>query len=73
MFRKYTVGIATPSLSGNVGGMVYDGNAASGGLVGWIYTSRIMGKFGRIGLKREPDTKLVLLVLIMLDLLLRLM
>ena len=58
--RKYTVGIATPSLSGNVGDVVYDGNAASGGLVGWIYTSQNRWeKFGRIGLNNaEPDTKL---------------
>jgi hypothetical protein len=58
--RKYTVGISTPSLSGNVGDIVYDGNAASGGLVGWIYTSQNRWeKFGRIGLNNaEPDTKL---------------
>ena len=49
--RKYTVGISTPSLSGNVGDIVYDGNAASGGLVGWIYTSaNKWERFGRIGL-----------------------
>ena len=40
MFLESIVGIATPSLSGNVGDVVYDGNAASGGLVGWIYTSQ---------------------------------
>jgi len=58
--RKYTVGIATPSLSGNVGDIVYDGNAASGGLVGWIYTSNnTWERFGRIGLdNREPDTNI---------------
>ena len=58
--RKYTVGISTPSLSGNVGDVVYDGNAASGGLVGWIYTSANQWeKFGRIGLDNaEPDTNI---------------
>ena len=58
--RKYTVGISTPSLSGNVGDVVYDGNAASGGLVGWIYTSQNRWeRFGRIGLNNaEPDTKI---------------
>jgi len=58
--RKYTVGISTPSLSGNVGDIVYDGNAASGGLVGWIYTSNnTWERFGRIGLdNREPDTNI---------------
>jgi len=58
--RKYTVGIATPALSGNVGDIVYDGNAASGGLVGWIYTSaNKWERFGRIGLDyAEPDTNI---------------
>ena len=58
--RKYTVGISTPSLSGNVGDIVYDGNAASGGLVGWIYTSaNKWERFGRIGLDNaEPDTNI---------------
>ena len=58
--RKYTVGISTPSLSGNVGDIVYDGNAASGGLVGWIYTSANQWeRFGRIGLDNaEPDTNI---------------
>jgi len=58
--RKYTVGIATPALSGNVGDIVYDGNAASGGLVGWIYTSANQWeRFGRIGLDNaEPDTNI---------------
>tara|TARA_Y100001937_G_scaffold127187_1_gene198657 strand:+ start:3 stop:5981 length:5979 start_codon:yes stop_codon:yes gene_type:complete len=58
--RKYTVGISTPSLSGNVGDVVYDGNAASGGLLGWIYTSNNRWeRFGRIGLDgEEPDTNI---------------
>jgi len=58
--RKYTVGISTPSLSGNVGDVVYDGNAASGGLLGWVYTSATKWeRFGRIGLDgEEPDTNI---------------
>ena len=58
--RKYTVGISTPSLSGNVGDIVYDGRAASGGLIGWVYTSASKWeRFGRIGLdNREPDTNI---------------
>ena len=58
--RKYTVGIATPSLSGNVGDVVYDGRAASGGLIGWVYTSaNKWERFGRIGLDgEEPGTNI---------------
>ena len=58
--RKYTVGISTPSLSGNVGDIVYDGNAASGGLLGWIYTSaNKWERFGRIGLSgAEPSVNI---------------
>jgi hypothetical protein len=36
--RKYTVGIATPSLAGNPGDIVYNANPSSGGYVGWVYT-----------------------------------
>ena len=58
--RKYTVGIATPSLSGNVGDVVYDGRAASGGLIGWVYTSANQWeRFGRIGLDgAEPSVNI---------------
>ena len=36
--RKYTVGIATPSLAGNPGDVVYNANPANGAYVGWVYT-----------------------------------
>ena len=36
--RKYTVGIATPSLAGNPGDLVYNANPSEGGYVGWIYS-----------------------------------
>jgi hypothetical protein len=36
--RKYTVGIATPSLAGNPGDLVYNANPTDGGYVGWIYS-----------------------------------
>jgi len=36
--RKYTVGIATPSIAGNPGDVVYNANPTNGGTVGWIYT-----------------------------------
>ena len=36
--RKYTVGIATPSLAGNPGDVVFKDKAADGGALGWVYT-----------------------------------
>ena len=36
--RKYTVGIATPSLAGNPGDIEYFSNPSEGGYVGWVYT-----------------------------------
>ena len=35
--RKYTVGISTPSLAGNVGDVVYNSVPSSGGYLGWVY------------------------------------
>jgi hypothetical protein len=37
--RKYTVGISTPSLSGNAGDVVYKTDPPSGSSVGWVYTA----------------------------------
>ena len=36
--RNYTVGIATPSLAGNPGDLVYNANPSEGDYVGWIYS-----------------------------------
>ena len=36
--RKYTVGISTPSLSGNPGDIVYNADPADGGYTGWVYS-----------------------------------
>jgi hypothetical protein len=36
--RKYTVGIATPTSSGNPGDIVYNANPISGGYLGHVYT-----------------------------------
>jgi hypothetical protein len=36
--RKYTVGIATPLLSGNAGDIVYKADPNGGVAVGWVYT-----------------------------------
>ena len=37
--RKYTVGIATPTLAGNPGDIVFNANPASGGFAGWEFTT----------------------------------
>jgi hypothetical protein len=47
--RNYTVGISTPSLSGNPGDVVFDANPEDGEYLGWIYTtSNHWNKFGLI-------------------------
>jgi len=49
--RKYTVGIATPALSGNPGDIVYNANPNDGGYVGWIYTvNNDWRRFGSVSL-----------------------
>ncbi len=54
--RKYTVGLGTPSLSGNPGDLVFNANPADGGNAGWIYTlSNEWRSFGTVSLAR--DTK----------------
>ena len=37
--RNYTVGIATPTTAGNPGDIVFNGNPAKAGTVGWTYTT----------------------------------
>ena len=52
-FRKYTVGIATPSLAGNPGDVVYNANPVKGGYVGWIYTTENdWFRFGSVSLSK---------------------
>ena len=54
--RKYTVGLGTPSLSGNPGDLVFNANPIDGGNAGWIYTlSNEWRSFGTVSLER--DTK----------------
>jgi hypothetical protein len=49
--RKYTIGIATPSLAGNPGDVVYNAFPNSSDYIGWVYTSNnLWEKFGKIGL-----------------------
>ena len=48
--RKYTVGIATPSLAGNPGDVVYNGTPSDDAYIGWTYTTgNEWKKFGYIG------------------------
>ena len=37
--RKYTVGIATPTIAGNPGDVVYNANPTPGGILGWTYST----------------------------------
>ena len=51
--RKYTVGIATPSLAGNPGDVVYNANPVKGGYIGWIYTTENdWYRFGNVSLEK---------------------
>jgi hypothetical protein len=52
--RKYTVGISTPIISGNIGDVVYNANPESGGTLGWTYTSdNEWKKFGLISTQTD--------------------
>ena len=54
--RKYTVGIATPTQAGNPGDVVYNANPASGGYVGWIYTTdNAWRRFGSVRINEGSD------------------
>ena len=54
--RKFTVGIATPSLAGNPGDVVYNANPTAGGYVGWIYTSdNAWRRFGSVRIAEGSD------------------
>jgi len=53
--RKYTVGIATPSLAGNSGDVVFNATPSIDGYVGWVYTNNNRWeKFGYVGTFRDP-------------------
>jgi len=52
--RKYTVGIATPSLSGNPGDVVYYERPTKGGYLGWVYTTdNDWYRFGAVSLDKN--------------------
>jgi hypothetical protein len=53
--RKFTVGIATPSVAGNPGDVVYNGRPDSGENVGWVYTRNNKWEtFGKISVNNVP-------------------
>jgi hypothetical protein len=54
--RKYTVGIAEPTLSGNPGDVVYFNNPEKGGYVGWIYTlDNDWYRFGYVSISKTAN------------------
>jgi hypothetical protein len=53
--RKYTVGISTPVLAGNLGDIVYNAEPDGGENIGWVYTkSNIWETFGRVSIDNIP-------------------
>ena len=54
--RKYTVGIATPSLAGNPGDIVFTANPSEGGHAGWLYSiENDWRRFGPISLGKTDS------------------
>ena len=54
--RKYTVGIATPTLAGNPGDVVYYANPTDGGYIGWVYSANnAWRRFGNVSLASDTN------------------
>jgi hypothetical protein len=54
--RKFTVGISTPSLSGNPGDVVYNARPDRGGYLGWVYTNQNdWYRFGNISISQDKN------------------
>ena len=52
--RNYTVGIATPSLAGNPGDIVYYSDPSKGGYIGWVYTvENEWFRFGNVSISKD--------------------
>jgi hypothetical protein len=57
--RKFTVGISTPSLSGNPGDVVYNASPDRGGYLGWVYTNQNdWYRFGNVSLSQSSNIAL---------------
>lgn len=57
--RKFTVGISTPSLSGNPGDVVYNARPDKGGYLGWVYTNQNdWYRFGNVSI--SPNSNITL-------------
>ena len=55
--RKYTVGIATPSLAGNPGDVVWNSDPDQGGYMGWVYTTgNAWRRFGNVSISTNTST-----------------
>ena len=55
--RNYTVGIATPSISGNPGDVVFNANPEDGDIIGWTYTtSNAWYPFGSVSIDQNSNT-----------------
>ena len=55
--RKYTVGIATPSLAGNPGDVVWNSDPDQGGYLGWVYTTgNAWRRFGNVSISTNTST-----------------
>jgi hypothetical protein len=54
--RKYTVGISTPSLSGNPGDIEYNATPSKGGYGGWVYTTdNDWYRFGNVSIEKNSN------------------
>jgi hypothetical protein len=54
--RKFTVGISTPSLSGNPGDVVYNARPDKGGYLGWVYTNQNdWYRFGNVSISQNSN------------------
>jgi hypothetical protein len=57
--RKITVGITTPTLSGNPGDVVYNARPDKGGYLGWVYTNQNdWYRFGYVSLSQNTNVPL---------------
>ena len=55
--RKYTVGIATPSLAGNPGDLIWHSDPDQGGYLGWVYTTaNAWRRFGTVSISTNTST-----------------